>query len=129
MPHLRSNLPTNLSTRKELLFFISWSKRLLKVPKGIAHTPPTLVRTISPETRNALLSAIARARRWIVDIESGAVDSISEIAKQGDNVEWHIRLLLPLAFAPLHLIESLAVGNAPRDITVTGLAKRIPLQW
>ncbi|MBX3521595.1 MAG: recombinase family protein [Xanthobacteraceae bacterium] len=120
---------TDKSLGKKGILAIPWSKRTLTVPKGIVHTPTTLARTISPEARNALLSAIAKARKWLSDIESGAINSISEIAKQENNVERHIRLLLPLAFAPPRLIESVAAGKAPPDITVTGLAKKIPLQW
>ena len=108
---------------------VQWSKESPAAIKGVIHTPATSTKRLSPETRNALLSAIARARKWIADIESGAVSAISEIAEREGNVERHIRLLLPLAFTPPALVESLVDGNAPHDLTVTGLAKQIPYRW
>ena len=108
---------------------VPWSKKSSAASKGVIHTPTTTSKRLSPESREALLSAIARSRRWIADIESGAVSTIFDIAGREGNVERHIRLLLPLAFAPPALIEALLEGNASHDLTVTGLAKQMPLAW
>ncbi|MCW5680011.1 MAG: recombinase family protein [Xanthobacteraceae bacterium] len=111
------------------LVSVPWQKALPGAPKGVIHAPATTGRQLTPETRNALLGAIARARKWVADIESGQVNTIDEIAKQEGNVERHIRLLLPLAFTPPTLITSLVDGTAPHDLTVTGLAKQVSLTW
>lgn len=108
---------------------IRWQKKPSATPKGILHSPATSGRRLSPETRNALLSAIARARKWIADIDSGAVQSLEEIAEQEGNGERHIRLLLPLAFTPPALISSILEGRAPHDLTVTGFAKQVSMVW
>ena len=54
-----------------------------------------------PESRDALLAAIGKARRWIDDIRLGRIASFAEIAKRGAQRERHIRLLAPLAFVSL----------------------------
>ncbi len=117
------------SLGKRGILLVQWSKKSPAAPKGVIHAPVTSEKRLSPETRDALLTAIARARKWIKDIESGAVSTISKIADREGNVERHIRLLLPLALTPPALIEALVEGNAPHDLTVTGLAKQIQFRW
>ena len=48
--------------------------------------------------------------------------------------ERHIRLLAPLAFAPLaylspRIVEAIANRTAPADLTVTSLARALPHSW
>jgi hypothetical protein len=50
-----------------------------------------------PESREALLTAIAKARGWIDDIRLGRFASFAEIAEREAHGERHIRLLAPLA--------------------------------
>lgn len=108
---------------------VPWQKKSQSASKGVLHAPTTSGKLLSSETRDTLLYAIARARKWVADIDSGVVESLEEVAEREGNVERHIRLLLPLAFTPPALIESLAEGTAPHDLTVTGLAKQISLTW
>jgi hypothetical protein len=82
-----------------------------------------------PESRDALLAAVAKARGWIEDIRLGRVASIAEIAKREGQGERHIRLLSPLAFVFPRIIAAIAHGTAPADLTVTGLAKALPYSW
>jgi site-specific DNA recombinase len=65
--------------------------------KGILHQP-NHKRILKPDTRDALLLAIAKARGWIDDFASGRVGSFGEIAQREGKVERHVRLLAPLAF-------------------------------
>jgi ABC-type sugar transport system ATPase subunit len=54
--------------------------------KGIVHAPSAKPK-LKPESRDALLIAIVKARGWINDIQLGRIASIAEIAKregQGD---------------------------------------------
>src|SRR3984893_17458202 len=53
---------------------------------------------MSPERRDALLAAIAKARGWIEGIRLGRFASFAEIAEHEAQGERHIRLLAPLAF-------------------------------
>jgi site-specific DNA recombinase len=84
---------------------------------------------MKPESRDALLSAIAKARGWIDDIRLGRITSFAEIAKREAQGERHIRLLTPLAFVSPRIIAAIVDGTAPADLTVTGLAKALPYSW
>jgi len=84
---------------------------------------------MKPESRDALLMAIAKARRWIKDICEGRTAFIAEIAEREGQGEWHIRLLAPLAFVSPRIIAAIVEGSAPADLTVPGLAKALPYSW
>ena len=92
------------------------------------HAPPANA-PMKPESREALLSAIAKARSWIEDIRLGRVGSFLEIAGREGHGERHIRLLAPLAFVSPRIVAAIAAGTAPSDLTVTGLAKALPYSW
>jgi site-specific DNA recombinase len=95
--------------------------------KGIIHSP-------SPKhaadrcNRDALLTAIAKARVWISDLAAGRVGSIGEIANREGKVERHIRLLAPLAFVSPKLIANIASGDAPPP-RITDFARRVAYSW
>jgi hypothetical protein len=74
-----------------------WAAPSFVAIKGIVHAPSTTP-AMKPESRNALLGAIAKARRWIEDLRLGRVESFAEIAEREALGERHIRLLTPLAF-------------------------------
>lgn len=116
------------SIGKNGAFLIPWEKPSSVSPKGLVHAP-TSARCLSQESRQSLLTAISRARNWMNDLVSGSVTNIDGIARREGNVERHIRLLLPLAFASPATIESIAGLTADPHLTVTGLAKQIPLEW
>ena len=82
-----------------------------------------------PESRDALLIAIAKAPGWIDDIRLGRIGSFAEIAEREVQGERHIRLLAPLAFLSPRIIVAIVHGTAPADLTVTGLAKALPYSW
>ena len=82
-----------------------------------------------PESRDALLTAIAKARGWVDDIRLGRIGSFAGIAEREAQGERHIRLLAPLAFLSPRIIAAIVDGIAPADLTVTGLAKALPYSW
>jgi hypothetical protein len=84
---------------------------------------------MKPDTRDALLTAIAKARSWIDDLVEGRVSSLADIAKLDNKVERHIRLLAPLAFVSPRIIAAIIDGSAPNSFTVTGLARRLCASW
>jgi site-specific DNA recombinase len=96
--------------------------------KGILHEPSEKP-AMKPESRDALLTAIAKARGWIDDIRLGRLASFAEIAKREALCERHIRLLAPLAFLSPRIIAAIVDGTAAADLTVTGLAKALPYSW
>ena len=96
--------------------------------KGIVHAPYTEP-AMKPESRDALLAAIAKARGWIDDIRVGRIASFAGIAEREAQGERHIRLLAPLAFLSPRIIAAIVDGTAPADLTVTRLAKALPYSW
>jgi site-specific DNA recombinase len=83
----------------------------------------------TPETRDALLIAIAKARRWIDGITSGQVKSFADITTTEKTVERYICLLAPLAFTARSIVQSIIDGTAPASLTVTELAKSLVYSW
>jgi site-specific DNA recombinase len=107
---------------------LAWTAPSFAAVKGIIHQPSEKP-TIKPESRDALLTAIAKARKWIDDIRLGRFASFAEIATREALCERHIRLLAPLAFLSPRITAVIVEGIAPADLTVTGLAKALPYSW
>ena len=106
----------------------AWTAPSFAAVKGIVHAPSAKPE-LKPESRDALLIAIAKARGWINDIQLGRIASFAEIAKREGQGERHIRLLAPLAFVSPRIIAAIVDGSAPADLTVTGLARALPYSW
>jgi len=107
---------------------LPWTAPIFAAVKGIVHVPSEKP-AMKPGSREALLTAIAKARRWIDDIQLRRIASFSEIAKREGQGERHIRLLAPLAFVSPRIITAIVDGSAPADLTVTGLARALPYSW
>ncbi len=60
------------------------------------------------ESRDALLTAIAKARSWIDDLRLGRLASFREIAEREGQGERHIRLLAPLAFVSPRSLQGMS---------------------
>jgi len=107
---------------------LAWTAPSPAAVKGIVHAPSAKP-AMKPESRDALLTAIVKARGWIDDIRLGRIASFAEIAKREAQGERHIRLLAPLAFVSPRIIAAIVDGTPPADLTVTGLAKALPYSW
>jgi site-specific DNA recombinase len=107
---------------------LPWTAPSFAAVKGIVHAP-SAKSELKPECRDALLTAIAKARRWIDDIRLGRVASFVDIAKREDQGERHIRLLVALAFVSPRIIAAIVDDTAPADLTVTGLARALSHSW
>jgi site-specific DNA recombinase len=108
---------------------IPWTAKAFPAVKGIVHAPDTTGPTLSPDTRDALLNAIAKARQWVDDMTSGRVKSFADVATKEKKVERHIRLLAPLAFVAPSIVQSIIEETAPANLTVTELAKSSVHSW
>jgi site-specific DNA recombinase len=112
--------------RKPVVITMPFTAPSQTAAKRIIHSPqPTAM--MSVDKQDALLTAIAKARAWVDDLIVGRA-TLNDIAEREGKVERHIRLLAPLAFAPPKLIGEIADG-AMAQVTVTGLAKRMPYNW
>ena len=107
---------------------LPWTPTSVWARKGIAWKPSAQA-NLDPATSDVLLTAIARARSWMNDLVEGRVNSFEEIARTENKVERHIRHLAPLAFVSPRIVEAIANGSAPADLTVTALARALPHSW
>jgi site-specific DNA recombinase len=115
------------SRRVPSILNVPWSAAPSVEVKGIIHSPSPAP-TMSPETRDLLLTAIAKARAWIDDLVEGRVASFAEIAKQEGKVERHVRFLAQLAFVSPRIVSAIANRSVP-DLKVTDLAKASVFSW
>jgi hypothetical protein len=120
--------PSDKSVGPLTVITVPWAVTPSEVAKGILHSPSTKPQ-MKPETRDALLSAIAKARVWIDDLANGKAASFAEIAEREGKVERHVRFLAPLAFVSPKIAPAIVDGSAPADLTVTDLAKSLPCSW
>ena len=100
----------------------------LPLRKGIAHAPTTRS-GIDDETRTGLLTAIAKSKKWVESILEGQANGFAAIAANEKLGERYIKLLAPLAFVSPRVVEAIAEGRAPADLTVTSLARNLPVSW
>lgn len=119
---------SNASDREPAIVSVPWEPQKFIAVKGVILDQQESAPTLKPESREAILTAIAKARQWIDDLTQDKA-SIASIAKREGKIERHIRLLLPLAFVSPAMVMAIANGSAPTRLTVTGLAKRVPLSW
>jgi site-specific DNA recombinase len=79
----------------------------------------------------ALLKAIARARSWFEELRSGRVTSLDGLAARGGVHRRYLRYVLPLAFLAPDIVEAIAAGRQPAELTAQTLIKRVvlPLDW
>jgi site-specific DNA recombinase len=111
-----------------IMITLSWTPPNFVAAKGVLHMPPAK-EAMRPENRDALLAAVAKARRWIDEMRLGRIASFGEIAKREAQGERHIRLLAFLAFVAPPITGAILDGTAPADLTVTALAKALPYSW
>jgi site-specific DNA recombinase len=104
---------------------LDWQRKPLTAEKGTTAELPPATHNVT-KARGELLTAIAKARRWIEEISDG--DSFAAIAQREGKSARQMRLLAPLAFVSPVTVRSLVEGTA-RAGTVTDLAKRVPLIW
>ena len=74
-----------------------------------------------------LLKAVARARRWARELISEQVNSVDEIARREHMDKRSVRRLLRLGFLSPRIIEAIAEGRQPPDLTVFSLMRRVDL--
>ena len=74
-----------------------------------------------------LLKATARAYRWSNDLVSGRARSIGEIAKREHLTGRHVRRVMRLAFLAPRIVEAIAEGRQPADLTTLAMTQRIEL--
>jgi site-specific DNA recombinase len=107
---------------------LPWSAQPFVAVKGIIHAPADKP-AMTSENRDALLTAIAKSRRWLEDIRLGRIASFAEIAKSEGRGERYVRQLASLAFVSPRIVAAIVAGRVPVDLTVSSLAKNLPPSW
>ena len=74
-----------------------------------------------------LLNATARAYRWSNDLLTGRARSIGELAKQEHLTRRHVRRVMRLAFLAPRIVEAIAEGRQPADLSTIAMTRRIEL--
>ena len=120
--------PRRLNIAQTMTITIPWAPPSVSKAKGILYASQRT--TVDRHAnREAMLLAIAKARRCVRDLAAGRTASFAETAKQERLNERHVRNLANLAFVSPELIESIIQHTAPRSFTVTRFATDLPFSW
>lgn len=78
-----------------------------------------------------LLREVARAHRCFHALLTGQVAAMSELSALEGVDERYVRRILPLAFLSPAIVEAIAKGTHPVELTAKRLIRRIelPLEW
>jgi DNA invertase Pin-like site-specific DNA recombinase len=88
-------------------------------------------RAPAPLADLALIKAIARGRLWADDLLAGRVESVAAIAEREGILPNYVRRLTRLAFLAPRIVEAIAAGHQPPELTAKALTERLelPLLW
>jgi site-specific DNA recombinase len=109
---------------------VPWSKtphrrhRDVIAPEG---SSPAEVLPIRSDTRAKLVTAIARGRQWLSEIEAGAA-TIDGIASRQACSKRHVSMTISLAFLAPRLVKAAVEGRLPNGIGVARLFDA-PVAW
>jgi hypothetical protein len=81
------------------------------------------------DTRETLLVAVAKARRWLDELSSHRVTSFGAISAREGCSERYVRSILPLAFLAPEVLKSALDGRLPDTYGVSRLAANSPPSW
>jgi len=81
---------------------------------------------------SAILKAVARANQWLAELLSGRSSSLVEIGRRAGVGKRYVSRIIRLAFLAPSIIEEIARGHQPAELTAQVLATRrgdLPLSW
>jgi site-specific DNA recombinase len=80
------------------------------------------------ERRARLVNAIAKGRRWLDDVISGRVTTITELCTREECSVRQVNMTISLAFLAPNLVKAAVEGRLPRGIGVERL-RDLPTEW
>jgi site-specific DNA recombinase len=110
--------------------FIHWNKNALNRRREII-VPTSAGRDVRPirsETRTALVTAIARGRRWLNEIVTGSVADVEALAAREQCSVRQANMTISLAFLSPTLVKAAIDGRLPRGIGIARL-RDAPAEW
>jgi len=119
------------TAHRECALRVPWQKatrkrrREILVPEGI---PPQHARPIRSETRTRLVASIARGRRWLEELTSGATATAQSIAEREGCSVRKVNMTMSLAFLAPDLVKAAIDGRLPHGMGVARLAD-MPAEW
>ena len=81
---------------------------------------------------SAILKAVARANQWLTELLSGHSESLVEIGRREGVGKRYVSRIIRLAFLAPSIIEQIAHGQQPPELTAQALSTRpgdLPLSW
>ena len=85
---------------------------------------------VPTQVDRVLVRAIALARLWTKQLETGAKRSIVHLVTDSDRCIRYTKKLLPLAYLAPDLVAMILEGRQPRTLTLAALtAQPLPLDW
>ena len=87
---------------------------------------------LDPRIDSAILKAVARANQWLAELLSRRSSSLAEIGKREGVGKRYVSRIIRLAFLAPSIIEQLAFGHQPPELTAQALSTRrgdLPLSW
>jgi site-specific DNA recombinase len=114
------------------LITVPWSPPPGRVARTVMAPPSDTSDRHIPmraDTRETLLVAIAKARRWLGELSSHRVANFGEISAREGCSERYVRSILPLAFLAPEVIKAALDGRLPDSYGVSRLAANSPPKW
>jgi DNA invertase Pin-like site-specific DNA recombinase len=117
--------------QSDSLLLVPWRKPPAKRFREIL-LPPSVprheARPIKAERRAALIKSIARGRKWLDQIVSGAAPGVEQIAARHRCSVRHVNMTISMAFIAPGLVKAAVEGRLPRGIGVAAL-RDAPAEW
>ncbi len=122
--------PDSMVSRAPLLRFTRFVPLKIK-RRGVAMRLVIGGGVSTRKTDPTLLKAIARGHKWFNELVSGQAVFTREIAAREGMNERFVRRLIPLAFLSPAIVEAIAEGRHPADLTGEALSRGIdiPIDW
>ena len=112
-------------------FSIPWQKppskrsRQILLPLNVSRSK---VRPEQFERRARLVSTIARGRRWLDDVVSGRVTTVTQLCTREKCSVRQVNMTVSLAFLAPNLVKAAVEGRLPRGIGIERL-RDPPTEW
>jgi hypothetical protein len=79
--------------------------------------------------REALLTAIARGRRWQAYIDDGTVATVKEIAERIGCNESYVARIMRLSMMSPVILQKIIKGDYPPGLTINRARRGLPVMW
>ena len=101
-------------------------RKEIVLPPGVAPAAESAAREATPI---ALVIALARAFRWQEMVESGQLESNSELARKLNQDQSYIARTIRLTSLAPDLIEAILDGQEPDGLSLRSIRRDLPLEW